>query len=190
VTTGSRDITATTLAAAQASSINPVIFVKLEFDGGNVNVHSELGDITFNSDTYNGVGKLGAVGAADEVSDLSLTSIVLTLSGIPNDLVSILFNQQYQGRTATIFLGYLNLTTRVLVDTPTIIFKGIIDTADFAQGDKFSINLSIGSRFAAWDKPITRRYNNADQQSRYPADKGLQYIEQTTNKTIIWGSAQ
>jgi hypothetical protein len=187
--TGSRDITSTTLAAATAPTIHPILFVKAEFDGGDVNIHSELGDIAFDGDTYTGVGILGSISTADEVSDLSQSQINLTLSGLPLDLISILFNEQYQGRPATLYLGYLDLTTRLLVDAPTILYKGLIDTADFQQDKNFAITLSVGNRFAAWDNPQVRRYNNADQQSRYPGDTGLQYTEQTTNKTIIWGAA-
>jgi hypothetical protein len=185
---GSRDINSATITASQASLTHPVLFLKLEFDGGDVNMHTELGDLTFGGDTYTGVGILGAVSSADEVSDLSLAQITVTLSGLPNDLVSIAFEQQYQGRLGTMFLGYLDLTTRTLVDTPAIIYRGIMDTMDFQQDASFSITLSIGNRFSAWNNPQIRRYNNADQQSRYPGDKGLQFIEQSSNKTIIWGA--
>ncbi len=188
--TGSRDITGTTTSAAQASTIHPVLFLKLEFDSGNVCLHSELGTIVWEGDTYTGVGKLGQVSPAEEVSDLSNSPINLTLSGLPNDLVSVAFNEQYQGRPATLFLGYLDLTTCALVDTPAILYKGLIDTADFDQGKTFSITVSVGSRFAAWDKPVIRRYNNATQQARFPGDTGMQYIEQTSNKTVIWGAAK
>jgi hypothetical protein len=190
VARGSRDINPATAIAAEAVTIQPVLFVKMEFDDGDVNMHTQLGNITFGGDTYTGVGRFAGIGTADEVSDLSTTSISLTLSGLPNDLISILFNQQYQGRLATVYLGYLDLITCVLVDTPTILYRGIIDTADFAQADTFSISLSVGNRFAAWNNPNTRRYNNADQQQRFPFDKGLEFIEQTTNKTVIWGAAQ
>jgi hypothetical protein len=189
VTIGSKDVAFFTEFYRRQPSIRPVLFLKLEFDGGDINIHSDLGDLTWGGDTYTGVGRLGSVSTADEVSDLSLTTIKLTLSGLPNDLTSILFNQQYQGRTATLFIGYLNPAFPVLVDDPMILYRGLIDTANFATDKNFSITLSIGSRFSAWSSPNIRRYNNADQQGRFPADKGLQFIEQTTNKTIIWGGA-
>lgn len=185
--TGSKSIASGTLAASAASTIHPVIFVKLQFDGGNVNIHSELGDITYGGDTYNGIGKLGAVGGMEECSDLSRTPITLSLSGIPNDIISILLAEQYQGRLATVSLGYLDLTTRVLVDSPAVIYRGNIDTADFQIGKDSTITLSVESRFAAWDIPLTRRYNNSDQQLRYPGDRGLEFIEQTADKSIFWG---
>ncbi len=219
--TGSRAIDPNTKAAAAAPLIHPVLFVKLEFDGGDVNMHTELGDIIFGGDTYTGIGKLGGISGMEENSDLSRTPISLSLSGIPNDLVSILLGEQYQGRTATIFLGYLDLTgafnistittedgatsytaedgstlytiesgaANVMVADPVIIYKGNIDTADFAIDKSFAVTISVESRFAAWDKPLTRRYNNSDQQSRHPGDKGLQFVEQAASKTLWWGQA-
>jgi hypothetical protein len=62
-----------------------------------------------------------------------------------------------------------------------------MDTASISQGEQISVSVNLESRFAAWDKPNVRRYNNADQQSRYPGDKGLEFVEQTTDRQINWG---
>jgi hypothetical protein len=40
---------------------------------------------------------------------------------------------------------------------------------------------------AAWDRAQGLRYNNATQQSLYPGDRGLEYVEQSTDKQIYWG---
>jgi hypothetical protein len=188
--TGSRNISSTNIAASSADVIHEVIFVKLEFDSGNVNLHSELGEISFGGDTYTGVGKLGSVSNSDEVSDLSAAPFSIGLSGLPNDLVSILFNEHYQGRRATIYIGYLDLTTRQLVDVPFIWRRGLIDYAKDRQGKTFAISLNINSRLSRWNTANVRRYNNATQQSRYPNDRGLQFIDRMANKTIVWGASQ
>jgi hypothetical protein len=188
--TGSRDITPDTLAAATAATIYPVLFVKLEFDGGNVCLHSRLGPLSFGGVTYTGAGKLGQITAADEVSDLSHAPLTLTLSGLPGDVISIALNEHYQGRRATIYLGYLDPDTGLLVSDPTILYRGLLDTADIEQGQTVGVSLSVGNRFAQWNKAQPRRYNNADQQSRYPGDKGLQFMEKSTYRTIIWGAAK
>lgn len=173
-------------AASAAETIHPVLFAKLEFPDGDVMVHSEIGDLAFGGDTYTGIGVLGSVGNVEEDSELSRTPITLTLSGIPTTLVAILLNQQYQGRQATLYLGYLD-SSRVLVADPTIIYRGRMDTAKIQQGKELAVTVSVESRFAAWDRPNIRRFNNADQQSRYPGDVGLQFVEQATDKQIVWG---
>ncbi len=182
-----RELNTATENAAAAETIQPIVFVKLAFDGGDVNFHSGLGSITWGGDTYTGTGQLGGINRVDEDSELSRTPITLTLSGLPTEMLAILLNEYYQGRTATIYLGYLDLTTCQLVDDPTILYRGLMDTPNFNQGSTLDISLSVESRFSRWDSPLTRRYNNADQQALYPGDTGLQFVEQTTEKQIVWG---
>jgi hypothetical protein len=183
----SRDVDSATLTAAQLDPIHPVLMAKLEFDGGDVLAHSRLGNITWGGDTYLGIGQFGGVSSSEESSDLSRTPLNLTLSNIPGDMGAIVLGEHYQGRRATLYLGYINPSTQQLVGDPAILYRGRIDTAEIEQGDTFTVSISIESRFAAWDKPIIRRYNNADQQSRFPGDRGLEFVEQAADKQIVWG---
>ncbi len=182
-----RDISVANQTASAASTIVPVFFVKLEFDTGDVNLHSQLGEIAWGGDTYTGAGDIGGISPVDEDSELSRSTLQLTLRGLPTDLVSIVGNEHYQGRPATIYLGYLDQTTHVLVSDPLVIYRGRMDVATTEVGETLTVTLAVESRFAAWDRPLVRRYNNADQQGRYPGDKGLEFVEQTTEKQIVWG---
>lgn len=189
-----RNISSANQTASQADTIHPVLFVELMFDSAPVRFHSELGDIAWVGNTYTGTGVLGQVSAADEDSELARTPITLSLSGLPIDnpdgeseLISVLLNEQYQGRQATVYLGYLDLTTRELVDDPFILYRGRMDTPQVELGESVGIQLNVESRFAAWDRARGRRYNNADQQSLYPGDRGLEFVEQSVGKEIVWG---
>lgn len=183
-----RDISAPNQAASAADAIAPVLFLSLGFDSGPVRVHSWLGDITWGGNTYTGIGQLGSVTPVEEDSELTRTPLTLTLSGIPTSMLSVVLTEQYQGRTATLYLGYLNTTTFQLTDDPFVLYRGRMDTADIQQGEELTVSVSVESRFAAWDRPQVRRYNNSDQQSRYPGDRGLEFIEQSTEKQIAWGT--
>lgn len=185
--TGSRDIDSGTATAATAPKITPVLFAKLEFDSGNLLAHTALGEITFGGDTYHGIGNFGGISTADEASDLSRTPITLTLSGVPNDIISLALGEHYQGRRATVYLGYLDLTTRQLAGAPTILYRGNMDSSEIQTGKDSTVSVSVESRFAAWSNPNPRRYNNADQQARYPGDTGLEFVEQAASKNLAWG---
>jgi hypothetical protein len=189
----SRDLDSATITASQ-SGINPadpaaepVWFVKLAFDGGDLNLHTRLGPITWGGDTYTGAGDVGGIGVVDEDSELARSTLELSLRGLPTDLLSTVLNEHYQGRTATLYLGYLDPVTQQLVADPGIVYRGRMDYARPRQGETLSIALFVESRFAAWDRPNVRRYNHADQQARYPGDRGLEFVEQTTDLTIAWG---
>lgn len=186
--TGTRDAAPATLTASQQDLILPVLFAKLEFDSGDVLAHSSLGNLAFGGDTYLGIGQFGGVGSAGEPSDLSRSTLTLTLSNIPGDMGALVLNEYFQGRRGTLYLGYLDPTTRLLVADPAIIYRGRMDNAKIQQGgDTFTVTVSIESRFASWNKPVIRRYNNAYQQSVYPGDKGFEFVEQAAEKQINWG---
>jgi hypothetical protein len=182
-----RDLTTDTQNAAAADTIQPILLAKLEFDGGDLLAHTGLGDIAFAGDTYTGVGQFGGIDTAEENSDLSSSNLTLTPSNIPGTVGSIVLNEHYQGRRATVYLGYLDLTTCQLIADPTILHRGRIDNANIRRDQTFVVSLSVQNRFAAWDKPLVRRYNDATQQAEFPGDTGMQFIEQTVGKTIVWG---
>lgn len=185
----SRDISIANQNASSASVILPVYFVALNFGSGNVFLHTQLGTISWGGNDYIGTGGISGISPVDEDTDLARSTLQLTLFGLPDNIISIVLNESFQGRTATIYFGYLNLTTHILVDNPFIVFRGRMDTASVEQGETCSVSLTVESRFAAWDRPLVRRYNNADQQSRFPGDRGLEFVEQTTEKQIVWGQA-
>ncbi|WP_020474247.1 hypothetical protein [Zavarzinella formosa] len=184
-----RSIDTATEAASQDAAIHPVLFVELLFDSGPVRFHSELGTLAFGGNDFTGTGRLGGISQVDEDTELARTPLTLTLGGIPSDMISVVLNEHYQGRRATLYVGYLDLTTRVLVADPIILYRGRMDTPTVSQGSELNITLNVESRFSAWDRPNVSRYNNADQQARHPGDRGLEYVEQTTDRQINWGVA-
>ena len=92
-----RDIASGTANASEQDEIIPVVLCKIEFNSGDVLVHSQLGDLTYDGDTYTGIGRFGAISEAEETADLSRTPINLTMSGIPNDILSIVLGFNFFG---------------------------------------------------------------------------------------------
>ena len=184
-----RSLNSATETASQADTIAPIFLVELAFDGGTVYFHSWIGELSWDGNTYTGAGPLGSIGRAEEDSELSRTPLTLRLSGIESSVLSAILNEHYQGRQATVRVGYLDTDTMQLVDDPAILYRGRMDSPTVTQSDTIDILLNIESRFAAWDRANARRYNNADQQARYPDDRGLEYVEQATEKRIIWGGS-
>ena len=164
-----------------------MLFVELLFDGGAVRLHSALGPLTVGGNTYTGTGRLGQVSAAEEDSELARTPVTLTLAGLPTDLLAVVLGEDFGGRRATLSLGYLDPVTMQLVADPFVLYRGRMDTVSVEQGDTLSISVAVESRFAAWDRPKERRFNDADQQGRHPGDRFFEFAEQATEKELQWG---
>ena len=184
----SRNLASANDSAVAAPVVEPVYFLEMNFDGGAVRVHTQLGTIAWGGHDWSGVGSFGGVSTVEENSDLSRRTMTYTLSGIPGDMVSVVLGENYQGRTANLYIGFLDRDTGVLVATPELMDQGRMDIAEITQGETFVVTLNAESRFAAWNRPVVRRYNNADQQARFPGDRGLEFVEQAADRQIIWGA--
>lgn len=183
-----RGLDAATQTASEAGRADPVALVKLEFASGDVRLWTGWGTLTYDGEDYTGAGDLGTIGPIDEDSDLSRNTMEIGLRGLPNDIVAIALSEQYQGRPCTLFVGYLDPVTGQLVGDPAA-FTGQMDFPTIELGAECQIVLTVEDEFAVLDKPKVRRYNDADQQSRYPGDRFFEFVEQTTDKQINWGVA-
>lgn len=181
-----RSIDSSNTTASQAEVARPVIMSRLDFSGGVVTVNNSGINIEYNGDTYLGIGLLGGISSVQEGVEARPYSITLSLSGIPTETISIALGEHYQGRDAKIYLGLLDADHQLIGD-PTLLFNGRMDTMDLSIADTATINLTVQSRMADWDRPRIRRYNNEDQIALYPDDKGFEFIPQMVEKTLVWG---
>lgn len=187
----SRSLTPTMVSASTASVVRFVVMAKLDFVSGviraNTTSHTLLTPVS--SESYGGIGTFGGINDVKEDLQLGANGISLLLSGVDLALVSTALGENYQGRSATIMVGLCNEGWN-LVDEPTTVFKGRMDTMSIATGETDArINLTCENRMASWDRPRNLRYNAETQKLFYPADRGLEFVEQAASKEIFWGRA-
>ena len=132
-----------------------------------------------------GIGTLGSIEAITEGTALQMYGCQLTLSGIPPEVISEAFTQTYQGRSATIWLAPLTEDYVIIAD-PVVVFKGRMDTMDIALGETCTVTVSVESRLVDWERPRIRRFNDEDQRSEYPNDRGFRYVDQMIQKDLKW----
>lgn len=182
-----REIDSALRTAIAEPVVHPVYLIELMYDTSPLRVHSGTRNITFQGNTYLGVGQFGSISNSSEISDQSTTFIDLTLSGIETGDVAIQLTEHYQGRRGTVWLGLRNITNGELI-IPTIIFRGLMDHSRISiEGETASITVRLNSPLVTWDKPNLERYTSADQQRRYPNDKGFEYVPYLQGQTVAWG---
>lgn len=180
-----RAIDSALVSAVKASHVPYLFFVQLDFTQP-LRVCSAGYDIAWNGVNWLGLGALGSIEPIEEQATLEATGIRLTLTGIPPEMIAISLGEQYQGRPCQIWFAPLREDLQLAVQ-PVRLFYGGMDTMDAEVGETATISLSAESRMVAWDKPKVRRYNNEDQQSRYPGDRGFEYVPQMVEKNLMWG---
>ena len=206
----SRDISSDLIETLSDDVIHPFFAIELFFDTSTLRFWSGVGELDFGDNTYTGSGNMIAVSAIDETSDISAQGARLTLSGLPSEMINLAINEPYQGRKCFIYFGTLDVTGDRLTqqnghlilnqdssailgegdfrDTVTQIFSGYIDQMNIDEGPETSqISVAVESRLIDLQRPRNRRYTDANQKSRFPNDKGFEFVESLQQKKFAWG---
>lgn len=181
---------ATLSAETEKQVVRPILMAAFDFGESVDRAWSGFGELVWDGDTYYGAGTLGKVSTIEETTELRATGASFQLSGIPADLIQKISAFPIQGHSAKMYLGFMDADFKTLIMDPVQIFDGRMDTAEIADGgETATITLTAESRLRDLERRRTKRYTNADQQSRYPGDKGLEYVPSLQDKEIIWGRA-
>lgn len=182
----SRTLTTAVASALAADHVPGLQLIALDFASGVLRLNNSSVTVPWDGHDWLGVGELGSIETVAEHSDLQMTGIAMQLSGIPPDMISRVLGEHYQGRAVTVWFAPMNADYVVLAD-PVVNFIGRMDACDITMGDTASVTLTAESRLTDWERPRVRRYTHEDQLAEYPGDKGLQYVPQMVEKTLIWG---
>lgn len=180
-----RQVDVTTVAAVTAGHVPFLFLVQLDFSLP-LRVCSAPYDVEWNGYTWSGIGMLGNIEPIQEQGSLEATGVSLTLSGVPSELVAASLAEHYQGRGCQIWFAPLRADLQLAVQ-PIRLFFGRMDTMSTEVGETAVITIAAESRMVDWQRARARRYNNEDQQSRYPSDRGFEYVPQMVEKQLMWG---
>lgn len=168
-------------------SFAPFMAVELLFDSGAVRLWNGYEDLTIDSDTYIGSGNLMQVSGVEETGDVAARGITITLSGLDTSIISIALSENYQNRTARIYLGAIQSDGTV---QSYQMFGGRLDVMSIEEsGETATVAVTAENRLIDLERPRIRRYTSEDQKSLYPGDLGLDYVNDLQDKTLDWGKS-
>lgn len=179
----SRDIASVVANALGDEVVEPFFAVDLMFDSGALRFWSGVGIKTISGFEYIGTGTFLSISDIEETAEIAAAGATLTLSGIPTELLSLALAEPYQNRVARIYFGLMGEEASMAE-----IFTGTMDLMDIEEGATTStIQLTIENRLLDLERPRVRRLTNNDQQSRFPGDRGLEFVEAIQDRPILWG---
>ena len=98
-----RALTSGVQTAVAANVVRPVTLVKMEFDSGTIRYSGADRAITYDSESYTGIGNFAGFSVVEEGVDLQTYSVTLSITGVPTALLSIALDENYQNRFVTLF---------------------------------------------------------------------------------------
>src|ERR1700722_9280600 len=183
-----RNITPAVLAAFSSNQFQPALFVQMQFTTSTVYVWTGFGSITWNGQTWIGVGGLLSVGdGIEDGSSVEARGITLTLSGIDPTLLPDCMSDVQLGLPVTIWMAAMS--GGAPIPDPVMLWSGAMDQPALSvNANEARINLACENLLVSMRTPADRRYTTQDQQMDWPGDLGFIVVDALQEISIYWGT--
>lgn len=181
----SRELSAAALALAEAGHLERAAMVHFAFDDP-VYVHSGLGEITWNGNTYVGIGMLGQVSEHQESEALTVQPITFSLSGLDQQRLRGALDSASYGDQITMYEAFIDDAGDLVAD-PVVIWAGSVDSTSIRVGPEPVITIVGQHDIADLDRADGGRFTNEDQQARYEGDEFFEFIHEVPTLRLNWG---
>ena len=172
-------------AAAQAH-VPYVLLAEFDFSSGSVRVCSADRPYVHLGNTYGAIGTLGGIGPVKENGNLSPEKLDFTLSGVDNSLITTALTENYHGRDARLWVGYLDDNYQ-LVTTPQIVWEGFMDVmAIRTEQNSSTISQTCENRLIRWNDSASWLYTQEHQRLFDSTDDFFNQVTTLPNKTVRW----
>ena len=148
------------------------------------------GEFNIGGNSYLGLGNLLSIGQVQESGETRASGIRIGATGMDSTILATSFAETQQGVVVNVYFGVLTTTSnaQAIVDDPYQIFSGFVDTVTVSEeGETSSISFDIESKLISLEKPLDFRYTDQDQKFYFPNDKGLEFVDDLQDKSVVWG---
>lgn len=185
----SRFDSSTNETATQQAHVPYVLLAEFDFASGFVRLSSRDRAYTHQGNEFGAIGNLGGVGPVRENGNLSPEKLEFQLSGVDSSLISTTLTEDYHGRDARLWVGYLGEDDQ-LVATPQIIWEGFMDTMTLRrEAGSAVIALVCENRLIRWKDTAGWLYTFEHQQLFDSTDTFFDKVSTLPNKVAKWGGA-
>lgn len=178
-------------------SVQTALFIKIEIPGYDTLLMSDHDEaMTINGDDYVALGQFLGITSTSSELKMNNAELTLTISGIPNSVLSDFMMQPVKGSKVTVVRAIMDPVTHQLLNiagNPTGKFKGRINNyainEDYENGDqKSTISLMCKSQVGMLNGRISgERTNPADRKLNYPDDRSFDRVPSLSNAKINFG---
>lgn len=186
-----RALTSAVAAAITQPSVGLVLFVEMLFDSGTLRVCSAGYPLSWNGQTWQGVGALGTIEEVREGESGEVTGLAFTLSGVPSTHLALALEEKYQGRVVNVYVGFLDLPTHAILADPVLEWSGRIDQMPIvdARDGNATVRVTAENELYDFARPAPLFWTDEDQRKLYPGDTGLRFAKQLSERTLTWPAA-
>jgi len=181
-----RDLPANFAALLDAQVVAPAFFLHLDWPQSPVYWVTAYGAINWDGKTWQPTGEFMQIAQIGESSDGKANGVQLTLSGIPSQTLASIFRNDFQGRKARLYIGFLD-EQGGLITAPLRVFEGQIDSAALDDSGETSTAVVNLEKELIDRREDVRRFTHEDQQLDHAGDLFFEYVTWLSMNPIKFG---
>lgn len=181
-------------------SIQSNLFVRISTTGDTLLFSDKLESTVFNGDTYVGLGKLLNITGSNSELRTSGQELSVTISGIPDSMISDIVNSNIKGSSIQILRGLFNASSGAFLNAvpgnPILRFKGYVNNLaleeEYDNASRTSSNtiiLSCASNVDILENKISGRKTNSESQKKFfPNDVSMDRVTAIESSYFDFGA--
>lgn len=173
------------LVSALSGHFHPVLLTEADWPGDMIRIHSGVGEMTWDGNTWLGAGKLVQFQAPEEAGGLATSDASVKVAATVEDMLAER-GKVIRNRSIRVWFGATTTAGgAVLADDPVLLFSGYFDSRTGSMtraGEELSHDMILGLGIgpgARLSASITHSYE--DQIGKYPTDTAGRHV-QNANK--------
>ena len=175
-------------AALESDQLRPIHLLSLP---GGLKLTTGNYDITWGGTTYRALGIVISMDGKRSTSEISANTYKLTLSNADQTALATLGQGNYFGQPCRIYFGLLDEGGALIQDQdgngPFEFYSGLFDSWVVSESNtKSTLEVTIRSHWAAFERKAGRWTNTESQQEQYPTDTIFEYAH-LNDSEFKWG---
>ncbi len=162
--------------------------VELVLPNETIRIHTGIGELVIDGNTYLGVGQLGNVAAVESSSDDKPVTVEVTLSGIPGNVLSDALGARIRGSSAIVIIFVQGSNGAVKVAADSVV--GLVTEYNVQLGDDNAVQIGISDEFALYEHALNNYWSEQSQLALHPGDHICRFTAQMADREVYWGSKQ
>jgi len=165
-----------------------VYFVEMQFSTGTQRLSSFNQTINWGGYDWSGLGQILRIAPVEESEGADPKALTFTLVAAQAAWLAVAIGpvEEYRGRAIKMYMCPMD-TSYVIVGTPVLCWRGIMDTAIInIDGEEGGVQIKCEtSAYALKRRPIFR-INAAQHRLRYPGETGMDYLDDLIANPQRW----
>ncbi len=153
-----------------------------------IRIHTGVGELVIEGNTYLGVGQLGKVASVESSSDDKPVSVSITLAGIPGNILSDALGTRIRGSAARVIIFVQDDSGAIKAAADSVV--GLVTEYNVEIGEDNIVQVGISDEFALYEHALNNYWSEQSQLALYPDDHICRFTAQLADREIYWGSTQ